>query len=73
MFDLSERWHVAQMGCRNIERTTLFAGLSSDLIINHFENQNRIATGRRHSDEVKKVVTYGYVREVQSIFKWEKL
>ena len=24
----------------------LFAGLSSDLIINHFKNQNRIATGR---------------------------
>ena len=32
----------------------LFTGLSSDLIINHFKNQNWIATGRRHSDEAKK-------------------
>ena len=33
---------------------TYFSGLSSDLIINYYKDQDRIANGRRHSEEVKK-------------------
>ena len=32
-----------------------FSGLTSDLILNHFNNQHKNERGNRHSDEAKKI------------------
>ena len=39
-------------------------GLSSEVIINHFKNQNWIATGRRHSYEAKKIAMTSHFHSV---------
>ena len=50
--ELREKQFLSDDSSKNLE--LYFSGLSADIIKNHYNNQNRIAVGRRHSDEVKR-------------------
>ena len=81
--DLKSKELLKGSQCDNLRSS--FAGLSADVIINHFNNQLREAKGYRHNDEVKKFAltlhfysprAYEYVRSIfclpraRSLLNW---
>ena len=50
--DMKDKQLVGPVAAAQLEET--FSGLSSDIILNHFQNKDKSSRGNRHSDEAKK-------------------